>query len=634
MRARALVSVLSIVVTSSLAASAAGVPDHKDRAASTVVRTNPAQVMRETHPDPRLAAGGVPRPGVEDNFQLLDHVRMPGRQPAADVYFFDHGTKGKFVYIGTFRAPCTSDGVTIVDVSTPDQASVAAVAPLPFEWRTSTEDVVVEAVGDRVILAGGLQACRGKGKNGVALWDVTRPSRPVLLRLVRMPGAVHELDLAVRPDGTVLALAALPFVEFENTYFGTDHGGEFRIVDITDPLDPQRLSDWGIIRDTDLVTFGGDEIVSSFQGMDTFFAAIYAHSVRDADQGMTAYVSYWDAGVIKLDISDPTQPTFVARTFFEVGDAGDAHSMFPLDVDGTRYLIENDEDYSPDSPVTATSSETGSTEFNAMHEPWMPQDLYDTGPVTGDVVDGGDGCEAADYTGAEGGVALVDTVDPFYVGIIEGWTAPCRLGRQVRLAAEAGAVALLSNLVGPDDPYPFPFRPPEEITPDEDMVVVQVADADGLADALRAATGTATVTFEPNTPAVGYVRIFDESQLTDLDGDGQAQEFTEIATFTEPPNVFGEPAPPPKGTWSVHNTEVNGTIAYSSWYSHGIIAWDLSTIRDPVQVGQFRPPTKEGWPQVWGVAFDPATGIVYASDLVGGLWIADPTGPAEAAPSG
>jgi len=24
----------------------------------------------------------------------------------------------------------------------------------------------------------------------------------------------------------------------------------------------------------------------------------------------------------------------------------------------------------------------------------------------------------------------------------------------------------------------------------------------------------------------------------------------------------------------VHNTEVNGNIAYSSWYSHGIVAWD------------------------------------------------------------
>lgn len=28
---------------------------------------------------------------------------------------------------------------------------------------------------------------------------------------------------------------------------------------------------------------------------------------------------------------------------------------------------------------------------------------------------------------------------------------------------------------------------------------------------------------------------------------------------------------------------------------------------------------------VWGVAFDPVTGTVYASDIVGRLWIAQPT---------
>ena len=33
---------------------------------------------------------------------------------------------------------------------------------------------------------------------------------------------------------------------------------------------------------------------------------------------------------------------------------------------------------------------------------------------------------------------------------------------------------------------------------------------------------------------------------------------------------------------------------------------------------------------VWGVAFDPATGTVYASDIVGGLLIAQPTGDAAA----
>jgi hypothetical protein len=32
--------------------------------------------------------------------------------------------------------------------------------------------------------------------------------------------------------------------------------------------------------------------------------------------------------------------------------------------------------------------------------------------------------------------------------------------------------------------------------------------------------------------------------------------------------------------------------------------------------------------EVWGVAIDPETGIVYASDMRTGLWIVEPTGPA------
>ena len=228
-------------------------------------------------------------------------------------------------------------------------------------------------------------------------------------------------------------------------------------------------------------------------------------------------------------------------------------------------------------------------------------------------------------------VALVDTVDPYYEGLIDGWSVPCRFDAQVRRAANHGATALLSSLVSPDDPYPFPYGI-EGIAEDEDMVVAQVAEVDGLAAALRGAAGTPSVTLASNTPAVGHVRIFDESLLTDSDGDGNAEEFTEVAAFTEPNHVVDDLTPPRMGTWSVHNTEVGGNIAYSSWYSHGVIAWDLSTITAPVMVGQFRPRTLHGghhaWPHVWGVAIDPETGLVFLSDLSGGLWITKPMGPA------
>jgi hypothetical protein len=53
-------------------------------------------------------------------------------------------------------------------------------------------------------------------------------------------------------------------------------------------------------------------------------------------------------------------------------------------------------------------------------------------------------------------------------------------------------------------------------------------------------------------------------------------------------------------------------------------------------VGQFVPDTSKrhanslgtGPAEVWGVAIDPETGTVYASDMRTGLWIVQPTGPA------
>jgi hypothetical protein len=88
--------------------------------------------------------------------------------------------------------------------------------------------------------------------------------------------------------------------------------------------------------------------------------------------------------------------------------------------------------------------------------------------------------------------------------------------------------------------------------------------------------------------------------------------------------------------WEIHNTEVLGRRAFSSWYSNGIVALAVGDPRHPSMVGQFVPPASgrfqdifgPPFPLVWGVAVDPKTGIVYASDMRSGLWIVKPMGAA------
>lgn len=584
-----------------------------------------------------VLGGGPPSALIADNFDVLGHVNLPGGAANGDVFFYDHGGAiGKFAYVGTWSSPCSGTGVKVIDVNDPARPTLVTTAGAMS--GVSHEDMVVRRIGDRDVLAVGVQICKAGAVGGLELIDVTNPRLPKVLSFLPMPsGGIHELDMVVRPDGQALVLAAVPFAEFDNVYFGADNGGDFRIIDVTDPLHPVELSTWGIIANSSLpIVAGNDEISSPFQGIG-YFAAYLDHSARAADHGMTAYLSYWDGGVLKLDISDPSSPQLVARTTYPFNADGNGHSLAVYEAAGQRYLLQNDEDFDPLAPTVVTSTAVGSQEFAGIEEPWAPTLLTDIGPVTGSVHDAGDGCNAVDYEGAAGKLALADTVDPFYVGIIPNWTVPCSIGTQVVLAAEAGAAGFVSNLISPDDAYPFFDGDSRAVqSAAGGMALVQIADIDELASAIRTAlsSGEVTMTLTPGEPSWGFLRVFSEGTADDLDGDGVA-EFHQVGSFSDLPHVTGELATPP-GSWSIHNTEVHGDRAYSSWYSNGIVALDLTDPTSPGLVGQFVPPTQSrragglgtGPALVWGVAVDPATGTVYASDMRSGLWIVQPTGPA------
>jgi hypothetical protein len=576
---------------------------------------------------------------VTDNFRILGHERLLKDEAHADVAFFDHGGRvGKYAYVGAWSANCSGEGVSIINVTRPDKPTLVAIAG--SHRGESHEDVVVRRIGDRDLLFVGVQVCGRKGRSGMEIFDVTDPRHPSHVKFFRTPPfGVHELDVVQRSDGRVLALLAVPFVEFGNVYFGANDGGEFRIVDVTDPRHPVELSSWGVIGDSSLrLPSSTGEVSSSYQGLGTF-AASFAHSVRAADGGRTAYVSYWDAGFLKFDISRPRSPTLVGRTVYPVSSDGDAHSLATYDVGGERYLFANSEDEFPTPVATVSTSVTGEQAYNAIEEPWGHTLLLRTGDIAADVFDAGDGCDASDFTGAAGKIALADSVDPFYKGIIEGWgPVPCTIGQQAVLAARAGAAAFVSNLISPDDAYPYfrgDFRRVRRAT--EGMPIVQISSVDRIAAAIRRSLerGVAVhMTLHSQPADYGYLRVYRESSGGDSDGDGVA-EFPEVGHFSRLPYVRGAVHPPP-GSWEIHNTEVAGNRAYSSWYSHGIVALDVSDPTRPAQVGQFVPPATKRfggtfgapYPLVWGVAIDESTGTIYASDMRSGLWIVKPTGEA------
>ncbi len=569
---------------------------------------NPWAAVRATASATRSSVrAGIPSQPVLDNFELVGHTDLGATDTNGDVW-----VHGDYAYVGTWGDPCNGLGVKIIDVS--DPSNPVMIGRLGARKGTSAEDMVVRSVSTAAftgdLLAVGLQRCGGgahldDATFGTQFWDVTDPTQPEKLGFhggATGGGGTHELDLFQR--GThVYALEATPFTE----YFDLNHGGEFRIVDATDPRNPVQVGEWGAI--------ANGMAVSPYDGLGSWGSS-FDHSARASADGMKAYVSYWDAGVLIFDISDPSDPVMIGRTEYPAGSDGNAHSV--SEYAGSRdFLLQNDEDTDPRSPLTILYGAGGvgiASESPGDRALWKSPGHQISAPV---VRARKQGCEPGNYPAtASGAIVVVRTVltlfDPAPTA-----TRQCRQSAQEEAAADAGAVAVVHDWISD-------FTSPQWWTVAYGLSIPAVFTdhdtATGMVDAGEA-------TLQAGRPSQGFLRVFDAAT-------GQ-----QVAVFDDLPNVH-RLAPPP-GEWTIHNNEVVGDRSYISWYSNGIVAIDLSPLNgavpaDPVMVGQFIPtglPSQtysfpDGVPSVWGVFYRASDGLIFASDLSSGLWIVRPTGAA------
>jgi hypothetical protein len=118
--------------------------------------------------------------------------------------------------------------------------------------------------------------------------------------------------------------------------------------------------------------------------------------------------------------------------------------------------------------------------------------------------------------------------------------------------------------------------------------------------------------------AWGYGHIFDISDKANP---------VELATLKLPStHQFPPPAP---GDFTIHDPKVVGNTLFTSWYTEGVVIWDISKPAQPALIGQFIPPERaedplgvffpgEEFVEIWGV--DPHRNFVLASDMNTGLW--------------
>jgi len=245
--------------------------------------------------------------------------------------------------IGDF---CPSRGVRVYDLHNPRNprqvATFADGASEPELDGSWTEKIIVRHVHTRwftgQLAAVSIQVCGPGGFAGFGLWDVSNPRHPRRLALYETPGTQGSHEIWLQPRGDrAHVYTAIPFSEEftspdidPETGMGTIPGEpDFRIIDVSNPRNPQKVGAWGAWAELGLRPFSdeGDR---------------FTHSV--IGDGKLAYLSYWDLGTVILDVTDPATPRFVGRTRYTSHESGNAHSAWL--AKGGNVLIQTDEDFS------------------------------------------------------------------------------------------------------------------------------------------------------------------------------------------------------------------------------------------------------------------------------------------------
>jgi hypothetical protein len=205
---------------------------------------------------------------------------------------------------------------------------------------------------------------------GTSILDVSDPATPRLVDQWRAPPGTHTHKVQVA-DGLLL-------VNEERFRGGEGHSAGMRVYDVSEPLAPKRIGrfDSGGLGVHRIVWTGGrwahasaipdgfaDRIWIVIDMSDPerpLEAARYVldepepegkryaahHALLDGD---TAYLGYDDAGMVVLDVADPTAPRKVARLDWDPG--GSTHTCLPLAE--RRLVVVTDEQVrdGPDAPT-------------------------------------------------------------------------------------------------------------------------------------------------------------------------------------------------------------------------------------------------------------------------------------------
>ena len=396
------------------------------------------------------------------------------------------------------------------------------------------------------------------------------------------------------------------------------------IVDITDPRKPVLIAEY------DLAT----TFPQILQSAPPNLVEVFLHDmvVKEIDGKQVMLLSYWDAGYVAVDFTDPLAPVYIGDTDFADLDPEALESGFTVAPEGNghqseltrdnRYLIGADEDFGPLAVLgrnvdDATDITVGQGSGTTL--------LLDGVVVEGSSVFVGRGCNGDPAVPA--GTANVD------IAVVE--RGLCTFSEKVTNVIAAGGydALMIFNRVGTDggcngalgmsvdgNIRTFGVAPRGQGFAIFDATYDNAACLAGTGPArLEVPIGTIgdTVRFTGKFDGWGYVHLFDygPGKMTDLD------------TFAIP-EAHDQAFVRGFGDVSVHEvatSAVRDDLAYLSYYSGGFRV--LKIVDDELtEVGRF---IDVGGNNLWGVQVFQSGGKEYvaASDRDFGLYIFEYTGP-------
>ncbi len=281
-------------------------------------------------------------------------------------YITDVWAYGNYAYLGTFDKPLCSPqttGVHIIDISDPANPTYTTFVPSPHSTRPN--DVKVAHL-ETPFFSGELMVRTNEKCSlgftpdinsgapigppladpplGVGLYDVTDPLNPVAFVTSFLDFQTHNTYIWQQGQNAYLLVA-------------NDDGEKgVHIVDITNPAAPVEIA---AVSDHDLVDQGlvlQPGLLAHDSNLDPHSDGAHGdflvHDVWAQTNGsqVIGYISWWDVGMVLLDLTDPANPVFLGDSDFINPDPvhggtanGNTHVVVPTE-DG-KLCITGDEDF-------------------------------------------------------------------------------------------------------------------------------------------------------------------------------------------------------------------------------------------------------------------------------------------------